>query len=135
MTADPKIWILSGGRKGDLDQMLVLARAMGWPYEVKHIAQGTAPPWPDLVLCAEAKASVLARRIKRLSAGRTRLVCLGRPAGTARNFDLVITTPQYRIPAAPNVVEATSTWVEPASICESSLFSARRACCTRASSF
>lgn len=105
MTADPKIWILSGGRKGDLDQMLVLARAMGWPFEVKQIAQGTAPPWPDLVLCAEAKASQIARRIKRLSAGRTRIVCLGRPAGTARNFDLVITTPQYRIPAASNVVE------------------------------
>ena len=105
MTAEPKIWILSGGRKGDLDQMLVLARAMGWPFEVKQITGGIAPPWPDLVLCAEAKASVLARRIKRLSAGHTRIVCLGRPAGTARYFDLVITTPQYRIPAAPNVIE------------------------------
>jgi len=105
MTADPTIWILSGGRKGDLDQMLVLARTISWPFEVKQIAQGKAPPWPDLVLCAEARASVLARRIKRLSEGKTRIVCLGRPAGSARNFDLVITTPQYRIPAAPNVVE------------------------------
>lgn len=105
MTAEPKVWILSGGRKGDLDQMLVLARAMGWSFAVKQIAQGISPPWPDLVLCAEAKASRIARRIKRLSAGRTRAVCLGRPAGTARHFDLVITTPQYRIPAAPNVVE------------------------------
>jgi len=64
-----------------------------------------SPPWPDLVLCAEASPSVIARDVKRRSAGKTRIVCLGRPAGSAANFDLVITTAQYRIPAAPNVVE------------------------------
>jgi hypothetical protein len=48
---------------------------------------------------------VIAREIKRLSGARTRIVCLGRPAGQPSNFDLVITTAQYRIPAAHNVVE------------------------------
>jgi hypothetical protein len=37
MDAEPKIWILSRGRKGDLDQMLALARATGWPHEVKSL--------------------------------------------------------------------------------------------------
>ena len=31
MAAEPTIWILSRGRKGDLDQMLALAKATGWP--------------------------------------------------------------------------------------------------------
>ena len=82
MAADPLIWILSRGRKGDLDQMLALARATGWPFEVKRLAftgpgdpralilllkrgDSGSPPWPDLVLCAEASPSVIARAIKR----------------------------------------------------------------------
>jgi uncharacterized protein len=123
MTAEPRIWILSRGRKGDLDQMTVLARATGWPYEVKRLAfrgpeipflstlllkrggSGLEPPWPDIVLCAEASPSMIARAIKRKAQGRTRAICLGRPAGSARGFDLVITTAQYRIPPSPNVVE------------------------------
>lgn len=120
MAADPLVWILSRGRKGDLDQMLALVTALGWPHEVKALRFAgpeipllskallrgkLLPPWPDLVLCAEASPSVIAKDIKQRSGGRTRTVCLGRPAGTAARFDLVITTAQYRIPAAPNVVE------------------------------
>ncbi len=123
MAADPLIWILSRGRKGDLDQMLALATATGWPFEVKQLSfmgpeipvlsslllkqsKGSlAPPWPDIVLCAEASPSVIAKIVKRKSGGRARVVCLGRPAGAPGDFDLVITTAQYRIPAAPNVVE------------------------------
>ena len=106
MAAEPTIWILSRGRKGDLDQMLALAKATGWPFEVKALrfagpeipvlsnlllTEKLSPPWPDLVLCAEASPSVIARHIKRASGGRTRIVCLGRPAGAPGNFDLVIT--------------------------------------------
>lgn len=123
MHADPKVWILSRGRKGDLDQMLALVRALGWPYEVKPLSfagpeipvlskqllrNGSgvlSGPFPDLVLCAEASPSVIAKEIRRLSRGRTRAVCLGRPAGSAEAFDLVITTAQYRIEPAPNVIE------------------------------
>lgn len=119
MAADPTIWILSRGRKGDLDQMLTLARATGWPSVVKPLrfagpdvpilsrwllTEKITPPWPDLVLCAEASPSVIAREIKRMSP-RTRIVCLGRPAGAPENFDLVITTAQYRLPPAANVLE------------------------------
>jgi mitochondrial fission protein ELM1 len=120
MAAEPRLWILSRGRKGDLDQMLALASALGWPHEVKTLRFAgpeipvlstillrgrLSSPWPDLVLCAEASPSMIARDVKRRSGAKTRIVCLGRPAGSAENFDLVITTAQYRIPAAPNVVE------------------------------
>ena len=127
MAADPTVWILSRGRKGDLDQMLALARATGWPFEVKTLRfagpevpvlsrlllkEKLSPPWPDLVLCAEASPSVIAREIKRLSGGKTRIACLGRPAGSPDTFDLVITTAQYRIPASANVVELSMPLAE-----------------------
>ena len=104
MTAEPNIWILSRGRKGDLDQMLVLARAAGWPFEVKRLSfrgpdipvlsplllrrreSGLAPPWPGIVLCAEASASVIALEIKRKAKGRTRAVCIGRPGRPAASI-------------------------------------------------
>jgi mitochondrial fission protein ELM1 len=127
MAAEPSVWILSRGRKGDLDQMLALAKATGWPFAVKTLRfagpeipvlsrlllkEKLSPPWPDLVLCAEASPSVIAREIKRLSGGRARIVCLGRPAGSPDAFDLVITTAQYRIPSAKNVVELSMPLAE-----------------------
>lgn len=120
MAAEPGVWILSGGRQGDLDQMLALVHALDWPAEVKtlrfrgpshpllaarRVVNPPGPPWPRLALCAEAMTSVIARDIKRRSGGRTRIVCLGRPAGATRHFDLVLTTAQYRLPPASNVVE------------------------------
>lgn len=123
MAGEPLIWILSRGRKGDLDQMTTLAEATGWPFEVKRLQfRGPEIPvlsslllkngesvftgnGPDLVFCAEASASVIALAIKHKSQGRARAVCIGRPAGAVHDFDLVITTAQYRIPPAPQVVE------------------------------
>jgi hypothetical protein len=121
------IWILSHARRGDLDQMLALARALGWPATVKRLAFRTPklaaipflarhlfdkarsdpidPPWPDLVLCAEGRASAIARLIQVGSAGAVKTCCLGRPAGSPAPFDLVLTTPQFRLPAGANIVE------------------------------
>lgn len=121
------IWILSHARAGDLDQMLALARALGWPATVKRItfrlpklaampllarrlfdkarSDPLDPPWPDLILCAEGRASAIAGLIRARAKGAVKTVCLGRPAGSPANFDLVLTTPQYRMSARPNVVE------------------------------
>lgn len=121
------LWILSHRRVGDLNQMLTLARALGWPATVKRLrfrapelaavpflarwlfdAAGSdplGPPWPDLVVCAEGRASTIAQLIKRRSAGSVKIVCLGRPAGSPAGFDLVLTTPQYRLPRRDNTVE------------------------------
>lgn len=119
----PQVWILWRRRKGDLDQMLALTDALGWPVTIKTLhfrgpdvpvlaplvlashSDPLAPPWPDLVICAEALPSVIARRLKQQSGGRIRTVCLARPAGRTAPFDLVITTAQYRLQPAPNILE------------------------------
>jgi mitochondrial fission protein ELM1 len=122
MGAEPDIWILSRGRKGDLDQMVALCEAGGWRYELKRLSFAgpeipvlsslllknsgeLSAPWPRAVMCAEASASVIAKGLKRKAGGAIGTICIGRPAGTPDAFDLVITTPQYRIPSAQNVVE------------------------------
>lgn len=119
----PTIWILWRRRKGDLDQMLALTGALGWPTVIKRLdfaspdvpwlapmllrksSDDLSPPWPDIALCAEALPSVIARSLRRRSGGRVRAISLARPAGSPAHFDLVITTPQYRLPPAVNVLE------------------------------
>jgi mitochondrial fission protein ELM1 len=44
------------------------------------------------------------RWIRAQSGGRTRYVHVGRPWASLDSFDLVITTPQYRVPERPNVL-------------------------------
>lgn len=118
------VWILTHSRLGDRQQMEKLAAALGWPFTVKQLvfrppnvpflarrlldrsaSDSLAAPWPDLVLCGEARTSVIARDLKQRSGGRIKVVCLGRPAGDPAQFDLVLTTAQYRLPKAANVVE------------------------------
>lgn len=118
------VWILTHSRLGDRQQMEKLAAALGWPFIVKHLvfrppnvpflarllfdrgaSDSLDAPWPDLVLCGEARTSVIARDLKRRSGGRIKIVCLGRPAGDPAHFDLVLTTAQYRLPKAANIVE------------------------------
>jgi mitochondrial fission protein ELM1 len=62
------------------------------------------PPWPDLVIGIGWRTVSVARWIKRQSGGRTRLVRLGDPRVNAALFDLIITTPQYPVREAPNVL-------------------------------
>jgi mitochondrial fission protein ELM1 len=120
--------VLSGHKAGDNAQLMALARALDWPFEIKRLAYrrtelatnlvlrvtlaGTVaslstplmPPWPDLVLTAGRRNEPVARWIKRRSGGRTRLVHLGRPWAPPERFDLVITTPQYFVPGRANVL-------------------------------
>jgi uncharacterized protein len=118
------VWILTHSRTGDRQQMEHLVSLLGWPGVTKKLAfhppnlpvlanllldhahsDRLEPPWPDVVLCAEARPSVVARAIKRSARGKVKLVCLGRPAGSPDGFDLVVTTAQYRLPKQPNVME------------------------------
>lgn len=62
------------------------------------------PPWPDLVLIAGGRAVIDACRIRQASGGRTKVICVGRPWAPLHWFDLVVTTPQYRLPEADNVI-------------------------------
>ena len=140
MTSEGRIWVLLGAHTGDNNQLLALARALGRPFETVELrynllrklgptllrtslAAVTAdsrpklvPPWPDLVIGIGRRSVPVARWIKRMSGGRTKLVRLGDPRHDPKLFDLVLTTPQYRVAAAPNVIHlplALSPYQEP----------------------
>ena len=123
-----RVWVLLGRRSGDNAQLLRLAEALGWPFEAKRIrynrldrcpnlllgasklsvdtrrSDPLAPPWPDLVIAASRRAAPLALWIKKQSGGHSRLVHLLHTQAPLHYFDLVVTTPQYRLPERSNVL-------------------------------
>ncbi len=129
----PRVWVVTGYRAGERAQILALAEALGWPFEVKELdyrpsaarislfrasnlrgfrldrSSQLTPPWPDLVITAGMRNEPACRWIRAQSAGRTRIVHIGRPWARLEQFDLVITTPQYRLPEQTNVLHNTLT--------------------------
>jgi len=127
-SAIPRVWLLMGHRAGDNTQVQALGEALGWPFEIKRFvykpwerilnlpflatlagvdrsqSDVLAPPWPDLVLTAGRRNEPIARWIKAQNGGRTRLVHVGRPWAALARWDLVVTTPQYRLPRGPTVL-------------------------------
>jgi mitochondrial fission protein ELM1 len=128
MPDDPVVWLLHGHKAGDNNQVLALAEALSWPFEIKRLAYrswellsnrllqvtlaGTdpghcsplEPPWPDLVITAGRRNEPVARWIRRQSGGRTRLVHVGRPWAPLDCFDLIVVTPQYFLPERDNIL-------------------------------
>lgn len=74
------------------------------------------PPWPDLVVATGKRTAPVALWIKLQSGGHTKLVQLGRPRMALKHFDLVVTTPQYGLPAAPNVMETAMPFAQPKTV-------------------
>ena len=128
----PRVWALLSDTAGDNAQVLALAEALGWPFEthrfrnragamvanflagpalpqmVKHVSPDFGPPWPDLVIAAGTPSEplcALIRRETRAANHPTRQVFLGRPWGKPGLYDLIVTTPQYWVPDAPNVMQ------------------------------
>jgi len=128
MTANPRVWVLVGERTGDKNQLLRLADELGKPFRTvsldynalhlvpprflgaslatldKESRAKIQPPWPELVLGIGFRSVPVALAIRQLSGGKAKLVRLGNPRLDPANFDLVITTPQYAVPSAPNVL-------------------------------
>jgi len=121
------VWILTGNRQGDNNQLIALADALGAPYEAKlitynklrHIAwlrgerllhltsqarRELAPPWPGVVIGLGYESIPVSRFIRRRSGGSTRLIQIGNPRTSIDDIDLVITTPQYPLAARPNLL-------------------------------
>ena len=130
--ATPLVWILMGHKAGDNAQVLALAEALDWPYDIKRFtyqryevipnlalrttlagviaaeSSSLQPPWPDLVVSAGRRNEPIARWIRAQAAAeghRVRLVHLGRPWSRLQHFDLIVTTPQYRLPQRPNILQ------------------------------
>lgn len=124
----PRVWVVDSHRSGEKTQLRALAEGLGWPYEIKTLRyrkyemrtnllcgsdlRGVDPgasdalsaPWPDLLLSMGMRNEPVARWVRAQSGGRTRIVFLGRLWADPAGFDLVITTPQYRVPERPNVL-------------------------------
>lgn len=124
----PVIWLIDAYRAGERGQVRALVDALGWPSETRvlsyrshvfwpHVlgwattsgvsaksASTLRLPWPDLVISCGVRNEPVCRWIRAQSGGRTRYVHVGRPWAALESFDLVITTPQYRVPEAGNVV-------------------------------
>ena len=124
----PPTWVLLGPKAGDNNQVLALAEALGWPFEARNIhnrpwelltnllagpsllgmdrrrSSALLPPWPALVISAGRRNEPVARWIRRQSGGRARLVHIGRPWASPAAFDLIVTTTQYFLPEAGNVL-------------------------------
>jgi hypothetical protein len=124
----PRVWLVLGDKPGDNAQVEVIAPALGWPCERKHVqmrepyVQGKPrvtpslhhidpacsdplePPWPDLVITIGRRPSMVALWIAEQSRGRTKLVLLGKPSGMMERFDLVIAGAEAQLPPLPNVL-------------------------------
>jgi mitochondrial fission protein ELM1 len=120
--------VLASPHAGDNTQLLALAGALGIPFEVKRFryrfwqtptrlmlgatragldmqaSSPLDPPWPDLIIGAGRATEAIAFWIRTHANPKVRLVYLGAPWAAPDRFDLVITTPQYRLPACPNVL-------------------------------
>ncbi len=130
----PRVWVLLNHRAGENAQVVALAEALGWPFEIKRFtyrkqvpflllgaslagirADESDPlvaPWPDLIISASSRNEPVCRWIQKQAAKsgkKVRLVHVGRPWNRIERFDLVITTPQYRLPQRPNVVHNSTT--------------------------
>lgn len=133
--ATPLVWVLQGHRAGDNQQLQALANGLGWRSETKNLVwqknlikrlpqwtplygrsaslkhltpqakQAFCAPWPDVVLSVGWRSVPVARWIKAQCGAK--LVHVGRPRAPLSAFDLILTTPQYRLPATQNVVQLT----------------------------
>jgi uncharacterized protein len=127
----PDIWILQTHAFGDNEQCLALAEALDRPYLIKRIdwagkgeedriltrrllsdtedgrqqrrQLGLQAPWPSLIICCGRRASRVAFWVKAQSAGRTRIVSIGRAHRAIESYDLLVGTPQFLLPKRPNV--------------------------------
>lgn len=134
------VWVLLGPHKGDNDQVLALAHGLGvhfraipmryrWFAHLPAVCRSVsiaqlqpessreiAPPWPSLVLGIGQRSAPVARHIQRASGGGAKIVRLGDPMVSPRLFDLVITTPQYAVGEADNVIRLPVTITNPEEI-------------------
>lgn len=125
--ARPRVWLLLGEKRGDNAQIVNLAAAVGWDYEIRNVfvksewvtgkprvkprldhidlsrSDPIEGPWPDLVITAGRRLSCVALWIERASGGRTRLVMVGKPRRMFDEFDLIVVARHYAMSPAPNV--------------------------------
>ena len=123
-----RVWALLGPHRGDNNQVLALAEALGLPFEekwlrynqlrrlqpgllgatLKSVAAGSREQLegepPDLTISTGHRSVPVVRALRKRSSGKMRAVHLGYPRISPQHFDLVVPTPEYPVPDAANVV-------------------------------
>ena len=126
--SEAPLWLVTGDKLGDNAQLLVIAEALGMPYEVRRViprkeyiygkppfepslyhldmekSDPLVPPWPALVLTIGRRPAMAAQWIRQQSGGKTKVVLLGRPKKMLDEFALVIITGQFLMPKLENVL-------------------------------
>ena len=130
--SDPVVWILADERPGNRSQGFGVAEALELPFVVKEIhysrlgeipnallgasffgltgasRSALVPPWPDIAIGAGRRVAPVARRIKRLSGGRTFIVQIMNPGRfDARAIDLVAVPRHDRAKPGGNILHTT----------------------------
>ena len=121
------IWVLADDRAGNRSQALGVATVLNDPFEVRELSYSPfaaipnalmaptflgltapsrrqfSPPWPGLIIAAGRRTAPVARKIKRASGGRSRLVQIMHPGGSTDDMDLVC-VPSHDPPQSGNNV-------------------------------
>jgi mitochondrial fission protein ELM1 len=129
MTGAAAVWVILADGAGDNNQLLRLASELGLPFRTLELhynklhylpprvlrsslasldrrsREQIRGPWPSIVIGIGNRSVPVALAIRRLSGGRSKLVRIGNPRLAPASLDLVITTEQYRISKASNVLE------------------------------
>ncbi len=127
----PTAWLLLGPKAGDNTQVRALGEALARQHGfairehtlafrhselitnvllgpnlagVAHGRETLTQPWPDVTISAGRRNEPVARWIQRASDAHSRVVHIGRPWARPERFDLIVTTPQYELPPADNVM-------------------------------
>lgn len=127
--SDPRIWLLLAEKAGDNAQVEALASALPWPVEVRRIeirsrwrvakprvrptldhvdieaSDPLEPPWPDLLVTMGRRTSSVALWIQQRSGGRTKIVLIGKPSGSADRMALMVGSAELLLPPLPQVLK------------------------------
>jgi len=123
-----RIWALLGPHRGDNNQVIALAEALGLPFEAITLRYNgwrwlqprllgatyrsltaesraaVAGAFPDLTISTGHRSVPVVQAIRHQSGGRTLSVHVGYPRLSPDRFDLVVPTPEYPVPDHPNVL-------------------------------
>jgi mitochondrial fission protein ELM1 len=123
-----KIWAILGAHRGDNNQVLALAEALGLPYERKQLTYNhlrhlgprilgatfsSLTPMsrtlildgePDVTISTGHRSVPVVQALRKRSNGRIRSVHVNYPRISPAKFDLVVATPEYPIPDQPGLL-------------------------------
>jgi mitochondrial fission protein ELM1 len=127
----PRTWVILSDKLGDNGQVEAIANALPWPCERKQVlmqpryvkgkprfrptlqhidldrSDALQAPWPDLVLTMGRRPAMVALWVRQQSAGKTRVVLVGKPTSRMLDFDLIISSAEKHMPALDNYLPIT----------------------------